>query len=99
MERKMDIEMLNVQTIMFENSHTSRCVCCGEGSEFSVILAKGLGTVYLPNQKARTMGLPFNNLKEVWFCKQCIGIIERGINATITRLRDKSGQPPLCDEE
>lgn len=87
----MDIEMLNVQTIMFEGSKEGgRCVCCGEPGGLAVILAETLGAVYLPNQFARTTGLPFNNLKEVWFCKPCMGIIESGINANITKLRAKA---------
>ena len=95
----MDIEMLNVQTIMFETAARHGCACCEEPGKFGVILAESVGTFYLPNQHARTTGLPFNNLKEVWFCKGCVGIIEKALNAFIKASRERNGLPALYVEE
>jgi hypothetical protein len=91
----MDIEMLNVQTIMFDATPSYHCICCGEISKFGVVLAETAGTFYLPNQHARTAGLAFNNLKEVWFCKDCVGAIERRLNAFVKNSRKNTGLPPL----
>jgi hypothetical protein len=71
------------------------CVCCGKDGVFSIQLAYGpegsadldLARFYLPNQGFRDPDGPppeaQKQIKETWFCAECMRAVEDAVRATI----------------
>lgn len=58
-----------------------RCYCCQKAAEVSVQLVDQDGRIYIPNQMVRKLGHAC--LREIWFCRPCMRVIEDALRATI----------------
>jgi hypothetical protein len=75
------------------------CVCCGKDSKYSIRLAEGpqasdlvdLPRYYLPNMGARDPAHPAD-LREIYFCKECMRPVEDAVRATILYLQAENGR-------
>jgi len=74
-----------------------KCYTCGKDSHFSVLLARTLGRVYLPNQHVREEDEHQHpGYGEVNFCNNCMRTIEDSLRATILYIQKENNiTPPI----
>ena len=63
------------------------CFACGKEGNFSILLARTEGRIYLPNQAVRRKEPPHPGYGEVAFCASCMRKIEDSVRTTIAKLQ------------
>ncbi len=71
-----------------------KCYSCGKAGNYSVLLARTGGRIYLPNQAVRAGNPAHPGYSEVVFCASCMRTIEDALRATILYLQTENGITP-----
>jgi len=72
-----------------------KCYTCGKNSNFSILLARTNGRIYLPNQAVRREAQDYGDgYGEISFCKDCMRAIEDSLRATILYLQTENNITP-----
>lgn len=72
------------------------CYACGKDGNYSVMLARTNGRIYLPNQRVREHGALHSDYGEVAFCASCMSAIEDSLRKAISSLQSEHGIVPLA---